>query len=241
MSGLTQERKHGLAATLLGGVFVIGLALATAHASGGGSGGGGGGGGSGGGGSGGGGAGAGGGGSGGGAGAGGGGSGGGAGAGGGGGGGGTAQRPFNQMDLTTCSYGQVWSAKKHKCLERHSGILPDPELTEYAFALAKAERYQEALDVLDTLDNPNTPRALNYRGYATRKLGRTDEGIGYYLKSVALDPVYPQVREYLGEAYVIEGKFDLAKDQLSTIEKLCGKDCEYYEDLSEALEQAHAL
>jgi hypothetical protein len=241
MSGLTQERKHGLAATLLGGVFVIGLALATAHASGGGSGGGGGGGGSGGGGSGGGGAGAGGGGSGGGAGAGGGGSGGGAGAGGGGGGGGTAQRPFNQMDLTTCSYGQVWSAKKHKCLERHSGILPDPELTEYAFALAKAERYQEALDVLDTLDNPNTPRALNYRGYATRKLGRTDEGIGYYLKSVALDPVYPQAREYLGEAYVIEGKFDLAKDQLSTIEKLCGKDCEYYEDLSEALEQAHAL
>jgi hypothetical protein len=245
-SRFTGERKHGLAATLLSGIFVIGLALATAHASGGGSGGGGGGG-SGGGGSGGGGGGAGGGGSGGGgsggggAGAGGGGSGGGGAGAGGGGGGGTAQRPFNQMDLTTCSYGQVWSAKKHKCLERHSGILPDPELTEYAFALAKAERYQEALDVLDTLDNPDTPRALNYRGYATRKLGRTDEGIGYYLKSVALDPVYPQVREYLGEAYVIEGKFDLAKDQLSTIEKLCGKDCEYYEDLSQALEQAHAL
>ena len=88
---------------------------------------------------------------------------------------------------------------------------------------------------------PNTPRALNYRGYATRKLGRTDEGISYYLKSVALDPAYPQVREYLGEAYVIEGKFDLAKDQLATIEKLCGKECEYYQDLSEALEQAHAL
>ena len=76
--------------------------------------------------------------------------------------------------------------------------------------------------MLDTLDNPNTPRALNYRGYATRKLGRTDEGIGYYLKSVALDPAYPQVREYLGEAYVIQGKYDLAKDQLATIEKLCG-------------------
>ena len=90
-------------------------------------------------------------------------------------------------------------------------------------------------------DNPNTPRALNYRGYATRKLGRTDEGIGYYLKSVALDPSYPQVREYLGEAYVIEGKYDLAKEQLSTIEKLCGKDCEYYEDLAGALTEAHAL
>jgi hypothetical protein len=57
-------------------------------------------------------------------------------------------------------------------------------LTEYAFALAKADRFQEAIDVLDLLDDPNTPRALNYRVYATRKLGRVDEGIGYYLKSI---------------------------------------------------------
>ena len=71
--------------------------------------------------------------------------------------------------------------------------------------------------------------------------GNTEEGIGYYLKSVALDPGYSQVREYLGEAYVIQGKFDLAKDQLATIEKLCGKGCEYYQDLAEALDKAHAL
>jgi tetratricopeptide (TPR) repeat protein len=147
-----------------------------------------------------------------------------------------------KTDLTTCAPGQVWDKKTKKCLERHSGVLPDPDLTEYAYSLAKADRYQEAIDVLDMLDNPNTPRALNYRGYATRKLGRTDEGIGYYLKSVALDPAYPQVREYLGEAYVIQGKFDLAKDQLATIEKLCGsKTCEYYEDLADALKTAHAL
>ena len=124
---------------------------------------------------------------------------------------------------------------------RHSGVLSDPDMTEYAFALAKADRYQEAIDVLDLLDNPNTPRALNYRGYATRKLGNTDEGISYYLKSVALDPNYPQVREYLGEAYIIEGRYDLAKEQLATIEKLCGSGCEYYEDLANALTQAHAL
>ena len=107
--------------------------------------------------------------------------------------GGTMEKKANGMkktDLTTCAPGQVWDKKKHKCLERHSGVLPDPDLTEYAYSLAKADRYQEAIDVLDLLDNPNTPRALNYRGYATRKLGRTEEGIGYYLKSVALDPTY---------------------------------------------------
>ena len=158
-----------------------------------------------------------------------------------GGGAGTVHHLKNQSDLTTCQPGMVWDTKQHKCLARHSGVLPDPELTEYAFALAKADRYQEAIDVLDLLDNPNTPRALNYRGYATRKLGRTDEGISYYLKSVALDPSYPQVREYLGEAYIVEGKYDLAKDQLAAIEKLCGSGCVYYEDLANALAQAHAL
>ena len=154
---------------------------------------------------------------------------------------GTVHHLKNQSDLTTCQPGMVWDTKQKKCLARHSGVLPDPELTEYAFALAKADRYQEAIDVLDLLDNPNTPRALNYRGYATRKLGRTEEGIGYYLKSVALDPSYPQVREYLGEAYIVEGKYGLAKEQLATIEKLCGSECVYYEDLANALAEAHAL
>jgi tetratricopeptide (TPR) repeat protein len=229
---LRSDRREGyaLASVLRCGLLAAGLTLASsALAAGGGSGGGGGGGG----GAGGGGAGAGGGGAG----------GGGAGGGGAGGGGGGAElhRLNNQSDLTTCAPGMVWDTKRHKCLIRHSSVLPDSELTEYAYALAKADRYQEAIDVLDLLNNPDTPRALNYRGYATRKLGRTDEGIGYYLKSVALDPHYPQVREYLGEAYVIQGKFDLAKDQLATIEKLCGSDCEYYEDLANALAQAHAL
>jgi tetratricopeptide (TPR) repeat protein len=143
---------------------------------------------------------------------------------------------------TTCPPGQMWDKKKQSCQKRHSGLLPDSEMTEYAFALASEERYQEALDVLDLLQNPNTPRALNYRGYATRKLGRIEEGIGYYLQSIALDPKYPQVREYLGEAYVIEGKFDLAKAQLAAIGDLCGKDeCEYYQRLAKALGEAKAL
>lgn len=148
----------------------------------------------------------------------------------------------SQTDLTTCERGKVWNAKTHKCLPRHSGVLPDSELADYAFALAKAERYEEALQVLDLSENPNTPKALNYRGYITRKLGRIDEGIGYYLKSVALDPNYAQVREYLGEAYVIQGKFDLAKEQLGKIEAICGStDCEEYEDLQKALTDAHNL
>ena len=134
----------------------------------------------------------------------------------------------------TCPKGQVYDQQKG-CVRAERGALPDEQLSEYAYALAKDHRYAEALDVLDLLANPEAAKALNYRGYATRKLGRTEEGIGYYLRSVSLDPSDPQVREYLGEAYVIQGKVDLAKAQLDTIRTLCGSDCEEYEDLAKAI------
>jgi len=137
----------------------------------------------------------------------------------------------------TCAKGQVYDAKKG-CVKAERGVLPDEQMTQYAYALAKEDRFAEALDVLNLLENPNTAKALNYRGFATRKLGRTEEGISYYLKSVALDPGYAQVREYLGEAYVIQGKMDLAKSQLATIKTLCGTGCEEYVDLSQAIEDA---
>ena len=149
--------------------------------------------------------------------------------------------PTGAADMTTCPKGKVWDTKRRACMRLHSGVLPDDAMTDYAYALAKADRYAEAIEVLDLLHDPNTPKAWNYRGYATRKLGRTDEGIGYYLRSVALAPRYAQVREYLGEAYVIKGRFDLAKDQLATIKTICGTGCEAYRDLSEAIGKASGI
>jgi protein involved in temperature-dependent protein secretion len=52
---------------------------------------------------------------------------------------------------------------------------------------------------------------------------------------VKLDPQYAQVREYLGEAYVIKGRIDLAQEQLQHIQKICGTNCEEYRDLAEAI------
>ena len=135
-----------------------------------------------------------------------------------------------------CPKGQVWDSKQQKCLMQDSSLLPDADRTTYACRLPKDGRYEEALALLDTLKQPNTAKALNYRGYATRKLGRTDEGIGYYLQSVKLDPQYAQVREYLGEAYVIKGRLDLAQEQLQQIKSICGDTrCEAYKDLAEAI------
>jgi len=140
----------------------------------------------------------------------------------------------------TCPKGQAWDSKSKSCVSQQSG-LTDLDLTRYAYALAKARRYDEALGVLDLLHNPHTAEALNYRGYATRKLGRTEEGIGYYLQAVALAPDYSLVREYLGEAYVIQGKMNEAREQLRVIQTLCGRDCEEYQDLAHAINHATPL
>jgi tetratricopeptide (TPR) repeat protein len=141
----------------------------------------------------------------------------------------------DRTNTTGCGSGQVWDSRTGKCVKAERGVLPDKAFAENAFALAKAERYAEALAVLDLLQDPNTAVALNYRGYATRKLGRVDEGIGYYRKSVALNPRYTKVREYLGEAYVIKGDMVSAKAQLRAIKGICGIDCEQYKHLADAI------
>src|SRR5882757_3491092 len=137
-------------------------------------------------------------------------------------------------DTGTCPRGEVYDSRSGKCVKQGSA-LPDKVLNDYAAALSKAGRYDEALATLDLLRNPNTAEALNYRGYATRKLGRVDEGIRYYLRSVSMDPRYAQVREYLGEAYVVKGDISHAKAQLRAIKGICGTGCEQYKHLTEAI------
>lgn len=135
-----------------------------------------------------------------------------------------------------CKKGEVYDKKAKKCVKQSGANITDDNRADYAYSLAKAGRYDEALAMLDTIKDQNTAEVLNYRGYATRKLGKTDEGIGYYLKSVQLDPQYAKVREYLGEAYIIKGRLDLAQDQLKTIQSICGTTCEEYQVLHDAIQ-----
>jgi len=143
-------------------------------------------------------------------------------------------------DLTTCDARLIWDAENSACIEPRRGVLPDDALTSYALALVKAERFEDALAALDLRETPDDAKALNYRGFATRKLGRIDESISYYLKAIALAPRYVEVREYLGEAYAENGRIDLAEQQLVVIETLCGTSCEEYSELAQAIEAARA-
>ncbi|WP_243655208.1 tetratricopeptide repeat protein [Raoultella sp. BIGb0138] len=135
-----------------------------------------------------------------------------------------------------CPNGQIYDSVSKKCVPAKTSSLSDQDKTNYAYHLAKKGEYQAALNLLDSLKNRNTAEAWNYRGYATRKLGRTDEGIGYYQRSLALAPNYAKAREYLGEAWMIKGRRDLAQEQLQVIAGICGQGCEEYRDLRAAID-----
>ena len=45
-------------------------------------------------------------------------------------------------------------------------------------------------------------RILTYIGFATRKLGRTDEAMGFYNRALTMNPNYSVARAYMGEGFL---------------------------------------
>jgi tetratricopeptide (TPR) repeat protein len=87
--------------------------------------------------------------------------------------------------------------------------------------------------------NRRTPaRYFNYRGFVTRKLGDPKGALVYYRRALILDPYYAEAREYLGEAYLMLGRIGDAEAELVQIGRICGVQCEPYQELSEALAEA---
>ena len=137
-----------------------------------------------------------------------------------------------------CKKNHVWDKQKQKCVLPKQGMLDDQSIFEAGRDLAYAGRYDEAINVLTMAADKRDPRILNFLGYAHRKSGRVNVGLGYYLEALRIDPNYTLVREYLGEAYLQIGDMAKAKGQLAEIEKRKGMDCAEYRVLSAQIEAA---
>jgi tetratricopeptide (TPR) repeat protein len=139
----------------------------------------------------------------------------------------------NASGTPTCKHGTVYSAAKHECVKSGAG-LDDKDLYKQGRDLALAGRYDEALTALNAVKSPDS-MTYTMIGYATRKLGKYDEGLAFYQKALALDPNNANTHEYLGEAYAEKGKLDLAKAELVKVSAVCGTTCEQYQDLAKAI------
>jgi len=129
--------------------------------------------------------------------------------------------------------GWAYDESQGKCVK--TSELDDKQLYAVGHALALAGYYGSALDTLNAIRDKHDSMVLTMIGYSTRKLGHTAEGIAIYQEALAIDPNNVNTHEYLGEGYIVAGRVDLAKAELSTLKGLCGTGCEQYQDLNSAL------
>ncbi len=99
--------------------------------------------------------------------------------------------------------------------------------------MIKGEQYAEAVPLLQKVvaDNPRDADAWNYLGFASRKLGKLDEALGYYEKALKLDARHKGAHEYLGELYLMMKNLPKAEEQLTLLKGICASNCEEVEDL----------
>ncbi len=135
-------------------------------------------------------------------------------------------------ETVECKTGEVYDKVQKKCVPAEQGKLDDDSIYETGRDLAMKGRYDEAINILTLAADKTDPRILNYLGYSHRKSGRVLVGLGYYEEALRNDPDYTLVREYMGEAHLQLGDVASAKEQLSEIEKRCGKGCSEYTELA---------
>jgi tetratricopeptide (TPR) repeat protein len=111
----------------------------------------------------------------------------------------------------------------------------DAALYAEARALVRAERYDEAIAVIERMANPESDGALTLLAYAHRKAGRTDLGMELYERAIAQNPDNLLARAYKGMAHAEAGETDLARAELAEIEARGGNETSAAEALSATL------
>jgi tetratricopeptide (TPR) repeat protein len=101
--------------------------------------------------------------------------------------GGSGDTSGSSKTVQKCKKNEVWDKNKKKCVVPKQGMLDDESIFEAGRDLAYAGRYDEAINVLTMAANKEDPRILNFLGYAHRKSGRVNVGLGYYQEALRMD------------------------------------------------------
>jgi Flp pilus assembly protein TadD len=110
---------------------------------------------------------------------------------------------------------------------------------DYADAVTaiKAGHFAAAIPLMQSYvaRNPRDAYAETWLGFAYRKVGHMDDSFAHYDRALALDPELKRAHEYLGEAYLISGNLDKAREHLQILDHLCFLPCEEYSLLKQAV------
>lgn len=95
--------------------------------------------------------------------------------------------------------------------------------------------YAAAIVILSSLGRDDHPDVANLIGFASRKLGRTEDARAWYEKALASDPNHSRTWQYYGMLHLERGDRAKAEQHLARIQLICGQGCEEYTSLRDAL------
>lgn len=101
----------------------------------------------------------------------------------------------------------------------------------------KSKDWNAAIDAFGKAaqSEPDNADIHNYLGYAYRNSGDMDNAFLHYERALRLDPNHRGAHEYVGQAYLLVNKPGKADEHLASLERICGKGCEEYQDLARAI------
>jgi tetratricopeptide (TPR) repeat protein len=102
-------------------------------------------------------------------------------------------------------------------------------------AVYKRQDYTRGVAILAALGHDDHPDVANLIGFASRKLGRTEDARAWYEKALASDPNHSRTWQYYGMWHLERGDRAKAEQHLERIQLICGQGCEEYTSLRDAL------
>ena len=111
---------------------------------------------------------------------------------------------------------------------------------EFGVEAIRAKDWDKAIAHFSTYVriDPVNADAQNFLGFAYRNQKKYDLALRHYNEALRLDPSHKGAHEYIGEAYLLVGNKAKAQEHLASLEKICSKRCDEYQDLARAIAQA---
>lgn len=130
----------------------------------------------------------------------------------------SSDAPKPTETVKQCAEGLVFDLATQSCMAPGESTNDDNAMMDDIRSLSHDGRYGDALVLLAKMSDQTDPLVLTYYGFATRKAGDVAAGMAFYEDALAVDPDMILARSYMGQAFVEQGKTELAKAQLTEIQ-----------------------
>lgn len=120
-------------------------------------------------------------------------------------------------------------------------ITPQANAKDQDFVTGKTavqnKDWNTAIDALNRAvkNEPRNADIHNYLGYSYRNTDKMELSFKHYNEALRLEPNHRGANEYIGWAYLKTNNPAKAEEHLAKLEKICGKNCDEYKNLSKGI------